>query len=381
MQFLLLLFFFIVGLAQAAPQASIQSLTFQGKTERGDVVAANQIMMPFVTMTNQKVAAKINDYLFNGQFGVLAPRQPGKVFSAADGVAIDGMASQEFSVSRNDGRILTIAFENEGCGAYCENYQTYYSFDIKTGRMLDADDVFTASGMRALERRMVKERQSQYRELLISLRSELKAIQKAHDAKSQDTVNDLKERIELNSNCSGEGTHTDRTPGASEAAPMFKYYKSEFSEDAFKLTAERCSNHAMRALDDVGAVTLTIPYAELKPYLTGYGTALLLNQGSTTAKSSVYGQFLRGRMDGKIAITMLLYKEAGDAVRGIYFYDKYRKPISVAGRENGNQLELTEAAADGTEGTEKAKMQLTVTGDHLQGRWIGKTEFQVELAP
>lgn len=376
MRIFLLLSLFLAGLAQAAPDVSVRSLLFQGKNERGDTPA---ISMPFVTMNDQKVAAKINDYLFIRQIGVLAPKQPGKFFSAAGGDRIAGMASLEYTVSRNDGRVLTIAFAGEGCGAYCEDYNTFYSFDIKTGRMLGADDLFTVPGMRSLAQKLSKERQSQYRQQLISLRKELKAAQKERKPKNQDAIDDLNNRIALNADCLGEGSDSAGTPAADLSLSTFRNYMSELAGQAFNLTAGRCSNHAMRALDDVGEVTLTLPYAELKPYLTGYGKALLLGEGSGVPKSGVYGQLLHGQMGGKIAITMLLHKESDNSVGGVYFYDKYRKPINVSGGETGDTIALTEDAAEGSTG--KATMHLAISGDRLQGQWSGKTELHVELAP
>ncbi|WP_052135268.1 hypothetical protein [Collimonas arenae] len=335
--------------------------------------------MPFVTMGDQKVAAKINDYLFIGQVGVMAPIQPGKFFSAAGSDRIAGMASQEFTISRNDGRILTIAFAAEGCGAYCEDYNTYHSFDIKTGRTLGADDLLTESGMRNLAQKMAKERQSQYRRQLVSLKKDLKAAQKEHKPDSQNTISDLNDRIALNTDCLGDVGNTESLPSAAAMLSTFRYFNYELAEQAFKLTAGRCSNHAMRALDDVGDVTLAIPYAELKPYLTGYGKALLLGEGSGAPKNNVYGQLLRGKMGSKIAITMVLYKESDNSVGGVYFYDKYRKPIKLSGRQSGDALELSEDAVQGS--TDKATMHLAISGDRLRGQWTGKTELPVDLAP
>jgi hypothetical protein len=377
MRALLLLLFFSVGLAQAASELSVRSLTFKGKNERSENVG-EQIKMPFVETSDKAVAAKMNDRLFIGQFGVMAPKQAGKYFTAADGIAIEGMASQDYSISRNDGRVLTIAFENEGCGAYCEDYRVYYSFDIQTGRMLVADDLFTHGGMLYLERRIYSERLSAYRKLLASLREDLKDAQKKPDANSQDSVNDLKERIELNSQCAGEGAHTDRTPRASESRPGFGYDKFELTGKEFRLTKERCSNHAMRALDDIGDFTLALPYKALKPHLSAYGRTLLLNEGSAKPKGGIYGQLLRGHLGG-MAITMLINKESDNSVAGTYFYDRYRKPIAVSGRASGNELELIEGGAEGSE--EKSTMRLSIAQDRLKGRWIGKKELDVSLAP
>jgi hypothetical protein len=135
----------------------------------------------------------------------------------------------------------------------------------------------------------------------------------------------------------------------------------------------------MRALDDVGDVTLALSYPALGPDLTSYGKALLLNQGPAKPAGGIYGQLLRGQMGGNMAVTMLLNKESDNSVGGVYFYDKYRKPIKLSGWEKGDALELNEGA--GADGQEKATMRLTISGQQIKGRWIGKKEFAVELTP
>lgn len=368
--------FFYAGLAQCAPPLSISTLEFKGKTEGLDEVRLGQIKMPRIVARDKNVASKINDRLFIGQFGALAPKATRKYFTAEDGVVVEGLASQDFSISRNDDRVLTVAFENEGCGAYCESYRVIYSFDVKTGDALAAEDLFTESGLRSLQGKIHRARLSAYRKLLASLRNELKIAQKQRQANSQDLRNDLQERIELNSRCAGEGIHTDRTPRAADISIGFGYDKFELADTEFRLTRERCSNHAMRALDDVGDFTLTLSYAALRPHLTDYGKTLLLKEGSAQPPVSMYGQILRGNIGGS-EITMLINKGSDNSVAGHYFYEKYRRPIEVNGRAAGDQLELTEGVAESSE--EKPAMRLTIAGSQLSGTWKGKKELNVNL--
>ncbi len=376
MRILLVVLFFYAGLAQCAPPLSISTLEFKGKTEGLDEVRPGQIKMPWIVARDKNVATKINDRLFIGQFGVLSPKLTRKYFSAEDGIAIAGLASQDFSISRNDDRVLTVAFENEGCGAYCENYRVFYSFDVKTGDALAAEELFTSAGFINLRKQLHHGRQSAYRKAVASLRNELKSAQKQRQASSRESLNDLQERIELNRSCSGEGVHTDRTPRAPEIVAGFGYDKFELAATEFRLTRERCSNHGMRALDEVGDYTLTLSYAALRPHLTSYGKALLLNEGSAQTQVGVYGQILRGNI-GDQRITMLLAKHADNSVTGTYFYDKYRRPIEVNGKENGDQLELTETVAESSE--DRPAMRLVITSNRLTGIWNRKNELNVNL--
>lgn len=379
MRALLLFLIFSSGWVQAAADLSVQSVTIKGKTERGEILAEGQVTMPYVQAANKALAAKINDHLYIGQLGVMAPRQSGKDFGADD-LVVDTL-SENFSISRNDGRILTIVFENEGCGAYCETYRVIYSFDANTGRMLSIEELLAPAGMRELARRMAKESLTRYQQQLASLRKDLKTAQRnTKSAANDELLGDLNARIELNSQCAGEGSDRPRAPVTdAELAQRFRYYSHELADKQFNITAGRCSNHAQRALDDVGDIALSLSYDSLRPYLTAYGKALLLGEGTGRAPGGIYGQLLRGYLGGNIPITMRLSKAEDNSVSGTYFYDKYRKPIAVRGRAQGNELELTESAGDG--GETKATLRLTASGDHLKGRWIGKKQFDVTLGP
>jgi len=288
MKALLFYLVFWVGFVQAESPLNVQSLSFKGKIEQGGETKEAEdgmIVMPFVQAKDGAVASSINDQVFTSQLGMIAPKHADAYFTAGEGFNIDGMASQNFSVSRNDDRILTIIFDNEGCGAYCENYQVIYSFDVKTGNKIAPEDVFSADGIHSIEHRLKQARQAEYRKYLVSYRKDLSEALKRQDANAADTVSDLKERIDLVRDCSHEGEHTDRTPRAVEVVQGFAYEKFEFGKKEFRLIRERCSNHAVRALDDMGDFTLAIPYTELSSYLTEYGKTLLLDKNAKHEKS------------------------------------------------------------------------------------------------
>ena len=360
------------GLVQAAEVVSVKSITFVGNNSQGDAVGLDDIKMPFVLMANAKVAGIINDQLFIGQFNAMSPDKPGRVLGAADHIIPDGIRSQEFSVALNGPRVLTIAFNTEGCGAYCENYASYYSFDTRNGHLITADDLLTPAGMRALDSRMKKERVAKYKAQLVQLRTQLKASRKKHGAKASEESSDLEERIALNEDCLEKTVTPETAPGMD----AFALNAIELAEHAFQVTRFRCSNHASSALDEVGDVMFGIPYEAMRAYLTSYGKAVLLNDGDTLPTSSPFGQILRGHL-ANTAVTMLLRKASDNSVSGVYFYDKHRTPIGISGSVSGTALELSEKD---DKGVEIAKIKLTNAAGHLKGRWIGRKEFTLELS-
>jgi hypothetical protein len=367
----------LAAYASAAAPVQVETLHFRGKLPDGQAVAGARIAMPRVRMADASIAAKINDRLFIDVLGAMAPPRPDKTFTPADGVDVSGIAEQKFSVVRNDGRILSVDFAAEGCGAYCEGYTRSYAFDVSSGRFLGADDLFTRDGMRELARRVVAERIRRYRREIAKLNRSLRALEKRGE-KEAGELSDLKDRIALNENC----IEMIETDAASKSTPpvysRFELMRYRVAPTTLEVTAERCSNHASRALDDVGDVTLRFAYPELRPYLTPYARGLLLNEPPATPTGGFYGQLLRGRLGGDIAITMLLRPWDGGSVSGVYFYDRVRKPIRLSGSVQDMVLTLTEEEGGGEP---KARLVLSVKSDRIVGSWEGARTYPVELAP
>ncbi|WP_332854572.1 hypothetical protein [Duganella sp. S19_KUP01_CR8] len=372
----LLLLLCCAGLVQAAAPAQVRSLAVQGKSADGKPVPAGDIVMPLVQAGDPVLSAKINDKLFLSRFGVLAPRQAGKAVGAADGIVPDGIATQSFKVGRNDGRILTITFDSEFCGAYCESSQAYYSFDMASGRSLQAEDIFTPVGMRELARQMRKQRLAIYRSETAKQKASLDALRKQKNA-SKDDLDDLEQRVALNSECA----NTENQRAAQSDADLlaaFRSYQLEAAAQKYTIYSSGCSSHAERALDDVGNVKLAISYAELSPQLSGYGKALLLGAGPLPAGGGYFGQVLHGSL-GTMAVTMMLEKDDDGGVHGTYFYDKFRQPIALDGAERDGKLVLSERSGDKVSAT--LQLGWSEPAHALQGRWVGKKELDVSLAP
>lgn len=333
--------------------------------------ANGAIQMPFVASGPADVAARINDSLYLSLLGMPAPREPGKTFSPPSGTSPVGTASLEFSVSRNDARILSVQTDAEGCGAYCENYAQEFIFDARSGRSVVAADLFTPKGLGVVAQRMKKERQRQYKAQIVILGKELKALRAQRKPSTRSAPDDIEERIALNEDCLAklrEQTESRQPQTPDTLRDEARYYRLALPLDKGAVfVSSRCSAHVNRALDDVGEVALTIPPTELPALLTPYGISLLLGEGEAPAPASPFGQILRGKVGGA-QVTMLLNVPYSDgSFGGRYYYDRYRKPLELSGRAKGKRVELTEHVEDKAQAT----FDLSSSGPGLIGRWKG----------
>ncbi|AGC47246.1 hypothetical protein MYSTI_05973 [Myxococcus stipitatus DSM 14675] len=357
----------LTGGARAA-ELTVTSLTVIPKPETEPGYPQEAIRMPFITHGNPDLAARINDRLFISRFKARAPAKAEPQLSAPE-FDLAGLARQTFAVTRNDARLLTIRFDAEGCGAYCETYSVAYSFDLRTGRLLTSQELFTPAGVRTLTRRMHQEKQRRYRAQIAQTEKELKAARKkkADDA----TLADLAERIDFNRECLSRLEENEEETLRWSAV----HDRWEFKSGNAVWTDDRCSNHAMRALDDVGPVSLTLPYPALRPHLTAYGKRMLLGEGQASS-SDVFGQVLHGLI-GESPIVLVMEKADDGSVSGMYFDKNHLKPLLLSGQVTGGKLEMQELDADGNP---TANVRLELGDKHLSGDWVGNTPLPMKLS-
>ncbi|MBS1160355.1 MAG: hypothetical protein H6R15_2774 [Proteobacteria bacterium] len=323
--------------------------------------ADGAIKLPYA-LPASPATARINEVMFLSQLNMPAPREAGKSFALGEGVTPpEGTASLDFSVRYNDGRVLALEINAEGCGAYCEDYQQYFNFDAQTGRFLLIDDILTPRGLSEVGRRFFAERKRLYRQQIRTLRRELANVQKAGKRK-KDAVEDTEDRLALNEDCLAQ---FQETPGDAALRNSLRSTRFILTDKGIVFTAGRCSNHASRALDDVGEVTWPLGLKDLAALLQPYGRYLLTGEGDAAAPVALHGQVLHGKV-GSAPITLRINPLNDDnSFSGLYYYDKYRKPISFFGKKTGQRLEFTEDAASGEAGC----FTLSQDAAGLSGRW------------
>jgi hypothetical protein len=300
---------------------------------------------------------------------VAAPESSGDRFKVPGQSVPESLDELGFTVERNDQRILALRADGDGCGAYCEEWSRHYAFDSRTVRAVRSEDIFLRRAFAMIADRMLHEKVRLYSSQIAQLRHALKALRgdRKHD---QDAIADTEERIALNQECLDRAKEQDaqdtKVDGRAESALGFNLSFAARQSLVFK--TGRCSNHASRALDDVGDIALTIPLAELQPLLSPYGKALLLAEGDAPPPTNLFGQILRGTI-GKRAITLRLDRPYDDgSFAGRYFYDKFRKTIELSGKRRGTQVELSETLPN--QGGE-ATFTLTEKSGRLVGTWEG----------
>lgn len=356
----------LAGLTLAASAAPLQvrTLTLKPGPDAGELEASaagwadGSVKMPFVDGTGPAVT-RINELLFLAAMGTPAPLKPGATFTPPASQLPAGTASQDFEVNRNDGRVLALTLSAEGCGAYCETYDTVYNFDARTGWAVALQDLIQPGALNILGQRLQKESRRRYADQLKQLRAELATARKRKPKAAAHEIDDLQQRIELNEGCLADDSSTR------QASNIVRYAGLNLATPGLTFHLGRCSNHALRALDDVAEIAVTLPPTEARPLLNAYGRALVLGEGEASPPQHPFGQVLHGKI-GTAAVTLRLDRPLSGGVSGHYFYDRFRQLIQLSGTLEGDTLTLTETVDDKT-----ATLRLQVRGARLQGEWQG----------
>lgn len=314
---------------------------------------------PFVTGANAPVAARINNQLFIDTFQVLAPARASDGLREVSAQTWQNQPEIDFKVLRNDGRLFSVAVQAESCGAYCESRTLSYAFDVASGRHLGSEDIFTAAGKKALDKKLKAANLTAIQAEISRLKNEQT---KAGSSKS-DAAQERTAALDMYKGCAEQRQSSDADSAVAPGA-------LQIQAKAVVVSVERCSNHALRALDKVGDFSLRLSPDQLAPWLSDYGRYLLLGDATRFAVPvSPWGQVLRGKLDGKLPVTLALGTlDPNGSLEGHYFYDRYRKPIALSGRFEEGTLTLTEA--DSKE-TPPPRLVLTADGMALRGRWEG----------
>ena len=307
-------------------------------------------VMPFVSSNNIQADKRINDYLFIDALNQLSTQSQ----QQKDTTAMPKSTAESYSVVRNDNKVLVLNIRMEYCGAYCERDNVSYHFDAQTGYHIGLSDVFTEQGIAQLDTKINRLNIARIERMIKSLK---------RFKRKNDTV---EAQLEMYTDCLN--SKKERT-----AQPFDSFYNTfQIGDRTVTFTSDRCSNHAMRAIDDIGDFDNNLSSAQLTPYLTTYGKALLNHTVSNTYRPSAFDQVLYGTL-GNSRITMLLNPPQKNSstqdrsISGQYFYNQYKTSIDLFGSIKDNKITLNENDKQPVK-----TITLTTNGTSLNGFWFSE---------
>lgn len=273
MRYIIGLFCLLLATVVQAELLKVEAFHYARKSSP---TAGNEsLKLPFVTVNNTQVAKKINDTIFMDIFQSPAPANLKSKFTLPkiDNTEFDeasGIYSLDYRVLLNNGKVLVLATEGEYCGAYCEEGTQYYNFDAITGKQLNIEDIIKPTSLKNLQNKVYKARVTTMQKNIKVLQKQVAADEKK--GKKYEEEDDPESKILLYETCITESAGLNKDIG-------YNYELEQFSinDKGFTFTHDRCSNHAMRALDDIDVFHTAYDFKALTPYLTDYAKKLFFS--------------------------------------------------------------------------------------------------------
>jgi len=324
---------------------------------------------PFIISDSNPLAAeKINTYL-NVDLLEIVPgsfkKCPFERVMSNSGSFSANTDFEEYSININSKTILSISIKGETSGAYPENASWDYNFNAITGDVIFPDELFTEAGYLKIKKQLISKRKAKVTTFLKELSAQFKSKKFEVD---EERANDQKSIYE---NCLQYIGDDD-----------FLYGQFSIHRDFIVFTRERCSNHAMRAADDLGEFSDTLKIAEISNLLSRYGKALLFKDTKEclNIKPPIYNtKILKGFINDKIPITCIFYKPYDDeSIRLKYWYDKNKSIIDWRGTfKNKSKLNLIEEDYFDKKQDKwilRALIKADVTADLIKGTWTNQKD-------
>lgn len=258
---------------------------------------------------------------------------------------------------KKSSKVLSIAITGEGCGAYCETFTNYHNFLLSDGKEIKAKDLFSKDGKEVIGDML-------HRKISTEIKAFLKDIKPGNGL----IENEENEQIQMYQRClekEWKGKISD-------------YTKFAIKTDKITFFTGRCSNHAMRALDDLGEFSNTLDKKILMPHMSMFGKSLF--KKNETKMLNVPRGLFNGTLGKKYTIKLFISKIYDDgSVNASYWYTNYNKPIELNGKyKNGKfEFKVFEYEEESDNSSVLETLSLEYSKHSLKGTWTllsnGKT--------
>jgi hypothetical protein len=329
-------------------------------------VTENNEFPIFNKVAGENVSFKINAFLQLTLLNKLITPETSDPFEALE----QGTSFLNYQVLRNDARVLSLRFAFEGCGAYCENYDLYFSFNSESGEVITVRDIFTEEGYNSAKWKIAEERKSLLQKEINRAKEQIGPTADSTGARQQrneEISTTLADQITLYEDC------LERRDSGDVDTDSFY-----LSDSSVWFIGERCSNHAMRAIDDLDQFEDELKLVWLESRLNRYGK-YLFGLGSKKNGNIERFKIYSGTIAGKYPIWFFV-NTTGPETLFAYCYQKYGVIIELRNNGDSQPMALTEISP---EGDEIGKINISKSGGGYSGKYINTSgeELNFKVTP
>lgn len=240
-----------------------QIATF-GKIERKNPITKEVYTFPKIIMPEAKsVSDIINFQLQSDMLGVDSGVKEDNIFNKVWRTIeqTPTFSDIEYEVIYNNNFILSLSISGQGCGAYCEETTNYFVFNLKTGRNLSLDSLFSKEG---LIRIVDCINELRHKEISVKIKNIKDTLSLSYIQKDNAQLEQYGDMLKLYEECR-------------DMKIELKYLNlQKFIVMGKKVTVitDRCSNHYNMNIDDLWYFRYHFLMENYKYYLTDYGRSI-----------------------------------------------------------------------------------------------------------
>lgn len=191
---------------------------------------------PMLEGPDTAVTRRINACLAKRELNMQLGEEKTSLFENVSGqleAYLPSLSYLSYEVLMLNERLYSVMLSGEFCSAYCEYYETSYTFDLSTGALLPLDTLFNEDGQKDLLQELIAYKQS-------TINNKVAEVERLLVSKtlSPDDIEYYEEMLSLYTDCNSEYTDLKR----------LKYIPSD---TGIKIVYGRCSAHYNRAMDEL----------------------------------------------------------------------------------------------------------------------------------
>ena len=210
---------------------------------------------PILTGGDSLISQKVNSFLTQRLLDLEYGQQQKSIFENVWGK--EGSPASlyylDYELLILNNSLYSVKISAEGCAAYCEYFEEYYTFDLVTGNHLELTDLLNQKGQKLLINDMINHKKVKMDEKIVEADSVL-AIENLSEA-------DLEYYTGMK----------DIYVGCSLEYISLEYLNYFISKDSLKIIIERCAPHAWRSMDELGEIHFSIALTDLKNSMNEQG--------------------------------------------------------------------------------------------------------------
>lgn len=254
-----------------------------------------------------------------------------------------GQSEFSYRINVNNEKIFSVTIDYATTGAYIEYVNESFNFSAETGEHITLDDLFNDEQRRKIGTEVANSCASQISHFLKNI-DESDAYAEDYHVLYDECLEYFQEMNDF---------------------PSHYFY---MTEDGIVFKAYRCSNHMMAALDELWEFEIPYSIEALSSNLRPQLVKTLMSNGNWVSVDNQIPSYkvLTGTVDDKYPITAVFSNLNSDFLHGAYWYDKYKKPITLSGKRTDDGRYLFE---EETNGKVTANIEFILQNDQFKGVW------------